>query len=67
MSASFGCVAPVSEGTFTVPSYVLATLPAADSDLIVGNQSTPVSFNATGLDFGYAFGYLSYETYVIYQ
>jgi uncharacterized protein (TIGR03437 family) len=55
---AFLCIAPATAGTFTVPSWVLQTLPStkgqiAASFLLVGTQ-TPVSkFSASGLDDGY--------------
>ena len=55
---AFLCIAPATAGSFTVPSWVLKTLPntkgqIAASFLLVGTQ-TPVSkFSATGLDDGY--------------
>jgi uncharacterized protein (TIGR03437 family) len=54
-SASFFCYAPASAGQFTVPSYVLLALPAGSGTLEVENITTPVSFTATGLDYGSAF------------
>jgi len=55
---AFLCIAPATAGTFTVPSWVLQTLPSTEgplaaSFLLVGTQ-TPVSkFSASGLDDGY--------------
>jgi uncharacterized protein (TIGR03437 family) len=60
------CIAPASAGTFTIPSFVLATLaptPTMDgmpvtsavpnSYLLVGTQTEPINFSASGLDDGY--------------
>jgi uncharacterized protein (TIGR03437 family) len=60
-SASFVCYAPVSAGSFTVPPYVLLALPAGNGTLGVTNESTPVSFTASGLDFGIGFGGVSFS------
>jgi hypothetical protein len=57
----FLCVAPASAGTFTVPSWVLSTLPASGTSgfLPVGflqfvtGPSQPSRFTATGLDVGF--------------
>lgn len=53
----FTCLASVSAGQFTVPSYVLGTLPAGtNGGLTVANYTVPQSFMATGLDYGFAQG-----------
>ncbi len=56
----FLCIAPASAGTFTVPSIYLQTLPPTtvqsavpNSFLLVGTQTEPENFSATGLDDGY--------------
>jgi uncharacterized protein (TIGR03437 family) len=57
----FLCIAPASAGTFTVPSFVLETLPPSptggsaipNSFLLVGTQTEPINFSASGLDDGY--------------
>jgi hypothetical protein len=51
-SASFVCYAPASAGSFTVPSYVLLALPSGNGTLGITNEATPVSFTASGLDYG---------------
>jgi hypothetical protein len=58
--ASFICIAPIGPGQFTVPSSVLLALPPTSAQslgssgfLIVGSISTPTTFTAPGLDFGY--------------
>jgi uncharacterized protein (TIGR03437 family) len=55
----FTCQAPVSAGTFTVPSAVLLSLPQSftiagisTSTLAVSNVTGPVTFTAQGLDLG---------------
>lgn len=54
------CVAPASAGSFTIPSFVLQALtPSTTGSLVptsyvlVGAQSQPVNFSASGLDDGY--------------
>jgi uncharacterized protein (TIGR03437 family) len=54
VSASFTCYAPQPALTFTVPSYVLLALPAGSGSLFVYNQTAPVSFTATGINYGNA-------------
>jgi uncharacterized protein (TIGR03437 family) len=54
-TAAFVCYAPASAGQFTVPSYVLLGLPSGSGSLGLENITTPVSFNASGLDFASAF------------
>jgi uncharacterized protein (TIGR03437 family) len=61
-SGSFTCIAPVAAGTFTVPPYVLAALPASTSGTLeVENETVPQVFKATGLDNGVAIGYVAFE------
>lgn len=62
IAEGFNCAAKTTDGTFTVPSYVLNALPPSGSifgitvpgvvQLIA--SSTPVPFQATGLDFALA-------------
>lgn len=66
-SASFICHAPVANQTFTVPVEVLLALPAGTGSLAVGNYTTPTSFTASGLDFGYAMGYASTDIDATYN
>lgn len=58
-SASFVCYAQASAGSFTVPSYVLLAMPAGNGTLSLENITTPVSFTASGLDYGTAFAGVS--------
>jgi hypothetical protein len=58
----------VAAGTFTVPPYVLATLPASTGgDLQVANETALQTFTATGLDYGYALGEVAYTVNTTYQ
>jgi len=67
-SSSFICFAPVAAGTFTVPAYVLATLPASTSgSLEIVNQTAPQTFTATGLNYAYATGEVGYNNNATYQ
>jgi hypothetical protein len=68
VSGSFVCFAPVAAGTFTVPSYVLGTLPAsASGSLEVVNETALQFFTATGLDYGYAIGEVGFNNNATYQ
>jgi len=55
VSAGFVCLAPVSAGQFTVPPYILLGMPAGTGSLTVENTTTPVSFTAPNMDYGYGF------------
>ena len=67
VSASFICLAPVSDQQFTVPSYVLLALPTGTGSLGVFNFSSPVKFTATGIDNGYAEAGVISDENVTYQ
>jgi hypothetical protein len=67
-SGNFVCFAPVAAGTFTVPPYVLATLPASTSGgLEVANETASQTFTATGLDYSYAIGEVAFSNNAAYQ
>lgn len=67
-AGSFACFAPVAAGTFTVPPYVLATLPATTSGgLEIANETPLQTFTAAGLDYGYAIGEVAYNINATYQ
>jgi uncharacterized protein (TIGR03437 family) len=64
ISGNFTCYAPVEALSFTIPSFVLETLPASTKGtLAVGNSTVPAGFSATGLTsgFGTAFGGISFS------
>jgi len=63
----YTCVAPVEAGTFTVPPYILYGLPAGNGTSTIENSTKFTSFAATGLDFGYAIGYVSFSANSVYQ
>ncbi|MGA2038801.1 MAG: hypothetical protein ABSH42_05945 [Bryobacteraceae bacterium] len=59
----FECVAPLAAGKFTIPSWVLSTMPASGSvtegsytiplgALEIGQYNNPTTFTAPGLDLG---------------
>jgi uncharacterized protein (TIGR03437 family) len=55
VGATFTCLAKASDGSFTVPTYVLAALPASYTNaagLELYNYGATTTFSATGLDFG---------------
>ena len=56
-NGSFVCYAPQSALQFTVPSYVLDTLPAGKGTLAVENITQYKTFSAPNLDIGIAFGF----------
>lgn len=66
-SGNFVCYAPQSALTFTVPAYVLATLPAGTGSLTVENGTNFVSFSASGIDNGIGFGFNSIGINSTYQ
>jgi uncharacterized protein (TIGR03437 family) len=67
VSGSFTCLAPVSPTQFSVPGYVTAVLPAGSGNLNVANYTNYGSFTATGLDTGYALGFVNYSINATYQ
>jgi uncharacterized protein (TIGR03437 family) len=67
VSGSFTCFAPQSAFQFTVPSYILASLPAGTGSVIVGNYTNYQSFSATGLDVGAAIGFVAYDIDAAYN
>jgi hypothetical protein len=67
-SGYFVCFAPVAAGTFTIPPYVLATLPAsANGGLEIVNETALQTFTSPGLDYGYAIGEVGYYINATYQ
>ncbi len=50
------CIAPQAAGSFTVPSYILLSLPAGNGSTALMNNTIPVFFSANGIDFGTALG-----------
>jgi hypothetical protein len=61
VSGMYTCIAPVSAGTFTVPVYVLGTLPAGTGTTTVTNSTNFVTFSATGISSGIGFGGVSFQ------
>jgi hypothetical protein len=66
-SGSFSCYAPQSAGTFTVPSYILLGLPSGSGNTSVQNSTNLVTFTASGLDFGAAFGSVGFSVNSTYN
>jgi len=66
-SGTFFCLAPVSAEQFTIPSYVLETLPPGSGTLGIYNTTNPVAFTATGLDHGTASASVFSSENVTYQ
>jgi hypothetical protein len=66
-TGSYTCIAPVEAGTFTVPSYILYGLPAGNGTSQIENSTKLNTFTATGLDFGYAIGFVSFSVNSVYQ
>jgi uncharacterized protein (TIGR03437 family) len=65
-AAGFTCLAPVSDGRFTVPSYILLALPAGPGGIDVQNIIySPLS--AQGLDVGLALGTISHTASSTYR
>jgi uncharacterized protein (TIGR03437 family) len=66
-NGSFVCYAPQSALQFTVPAYVLDTLPAGHGSLSVENITQYKTFTAPGIDFGTAFGFTGIMINSTYQ
>lgn len=67
LTVFFNCYAPVSAQTFTVPSYITLSLPAGKGYLTLIQGTKPVTFSATGLDYGYAYTSEMTQTSVTWQ
>lgn len=66
-SGTFTCIANVTAGSFTVPAYVLAALPAGTGTVSVDNETVPNSFTATNLNNGGAVGFVAYQVNSTYN
>jgi hypothetical protein len=66
VTVGFLCFAPVTALTFTVPTYVLDALPLGNGNLSLFNGTTPVSFTATGLNYGSASGVVGFTINATY-
>jgi hypothetical protein len=58
---SYSCIAPVEAKTFTVPSYILFGLPAGSGQSSIQNSTGLKPFDATGLDNGFSFGFVTFS------
>lgn len=67
VSGGYTCIVPVEAGTFTVPPYILYGLPAGNGTSMIENSTKFTDFTATGLDFGYAIGFVSFSVSSVYQ
>jgi hypothetical protein len=65
-AAGFNCLAPVGDGRFTVPSYILLGLPSGPGGVVVQNIIYS-SLSASGLDIGLALGTISYSATSAYR
>jgi uncharacterized protein (TIGR03437 family) len=67
VTGSYFCVAPQSAGTFTVPSYIIGSLPAGMGTSLLENATPWTPFSAAGLDFGIAQGFVLYQISTVYK
>jgi uncharacterized protein (TIGR03437 family) len=68
VSITFFCYVPVEDQQFTIPSYVLLTLPKGKGTLGMSNSAKPVQFpSTTGLDSASAQATDTFDTNVTYQ
>jgi hypothetical protein len=58
---SYVCIAPVEAKTFTAPSYILSGLPAGSGQSSIQNTTGLSTFDATGLDSGFIFGFATFS------
>jgi hypothetical protein len=65
-AAGFTCLAAARDGQFTVPSYILLSLPAGPGGVDVQNIIYS-SLSASGLDVGLALGSISYSATSTYR
>lgn len=66
-SGFYTCLAPVSALSFTVPSYVLQTLPAGTGTTGVENSTNFTNFTASGISSGFGFGAVSFSVNSTYN
>jgi uncharacterized protein (TIGR03437 family) len=67
ISGNFFCSVPVAAGSFTVPGYVLALLPAGSGFMTLQDVTAYSSFSANGIDLGYGVGYRAIQISSTYQ
>jgi hypothetical protein len=53
--------------TFTVPSYILSGLPAGRGQSSIQNSTGLKTFEATGLDSGFAFGFVTFSVNSVWR
>jgi len=66
-SGSYTCIFPQSALTGTVPAYIVGALPAGSGISSLENSSSFTSFTASGLDYGIAFGGVSFSVNSTYK
>ena len=66
-SGSYTCIFPQSALTGTAPPYLLAALPAGSGTSSLENSTSFTSFTASGLDYGIAFGSVSFSISTTYK
>lgn len=66
-SGSYTCIFPQSSLTGTVPPYILSALPAGSGTSSLENSVSFTSFTASGLDYGIAFGSVSFSVNNTYK
>jgi len=68
VNMTFFCYVPVEDQQFTIPSYVLLTLPKGNGTLGMSNSAVPVAFpTTTGLDYASAQASDTIDINVTYQ
>jgi len=68
VSITFFCYVPVEDQQFTIPSYVLQTLPKGKGTLGMSNSAKPVQFpSTTGITSASAMATDTFDTNVTYQ
>lgn len=66
-NGSFICFANQSAGGFMVPGYVTSTLPSGTGTVTVENITNFGSFKATGIDYGFTYGFTGATVNTIVQ
>ncbi len=67
VSGTYTCIFSQSALTATVPPYLLSAMPAGSGTSSLENSTSLTSFTANGLDYGIAFGIVSFSTNSTYQ
>lgn len=67
VSGRYTCIFPQSGLTGTVPDYILSALPAGAGTSSLENSTSFTSFTASGLDYGIAYGSVSFSVDSTYK